>query len=88
MQTMSSKARPLVAKVHQRTNTKKNISLLPPAFKEGDWVLDDHSRLPACTGDRNQDSFLGPHQISSTIDGYRVTVRYFLPTRENSPIRC
>ena len=62
------------ARVRQRENAKKNRSRLPATFKEGDWVLIHHTRLPAWTRDKNDDPLFGPYRISS-IDGSRITVR-------------
>ena len=74
MQTKADKARALVARVHRRENAKKNRSRLPTTFKEGDGVLIQHTRFPAWIGDKNDDVFFGPYQISS-IDGSCITAR-------------
>ena len=38
----------MLQRVRERRWNKKNKHRMPGSYKEGDWVLVHHSRLPAC----------------------------------------
>ena len=42
------KAKAMLQRVRERRWNKKNKHRMPGSYKEGDWVLVHHSRLPAC----------------------------------------
>ena len=47
MQTVADKVRALVTRVCQRENSNKKCRSVRATFKEADWLLAYHSRLPA-----------------------------------------
>ena len=47
---------------------------MPASYQEGDWVLVQHSRLPAWPRSTSYDPYFGPYKILS-VDGHRITVR-------------
>ena len=68
------KARAILQRVRQQQWTKKNKHRVPASYQEGDWVLVQHSGLPAWPRSTNDDPYFGPYRILS-VDGHRITVR-------------
>ena len=68
------KAKAMLQRVRERRWNKKNKHRMPGSYKEGDWVLVHHSRLPAWPRSTSDDPYFGPYKILS-VDGHRITVR-------------
>ena len=70
-QNKADKATVMPQQVREQQWTKKSKHREPASYHEGDWVLVQHSRLPAYTSDN---PYFGPCKILS-VDGHRITVR-------------
>ena len=51
---------------------KKNKHRVPATYREGDWVLVHHSRLPAWPRSTSDDPYFGPYKILS-VDGHLMS---------------
>ena len=69
-----AKAQAMLRTVRERQWTRKNKHRVPASYREGDWVLVHHSRLPSWPCSTSDDPYFGPYRITS-IDGHRITVR-------------
>ena len=67
-------AKAMLQRVKEQQWNKKNNHRVPASYKEGDWVLVNHSRLPAWPRSTSDDPYFGPYKALS-VDGHRITVR-------------
>ena len=67
------KPKAMLQRVRERQCNKKNKHRVPASYREGDWVLVHHSRLPTWPRSTSDDPYFGPYKILS-VDGHRITV--------------
>ena len=68
------KAKAMLQRVRKRQWNKRNKHRVPASYQEGDWVLVNHSRLPAWPRSTSDDPYFGPYK-SLSVDGHHITVR-------------
>ena len=68
------KAKAMLQRVRERQWNKKKKHRVPASYKQGEWVLVHHSRLPAWPRSTSDDDYFGPYKILSA-DGNRIPVR-------------
>ena len=73
-QNKVDRAKAMLQRVGDSQWNKKNKHRVPATYQEGDWVLVQHSGLPALQRYTSNDRYFGPYKILS-VDGHRITVQ-------------